>query len=72
MHERDEEILDLLMQGFFPHSVELFLGLSEGVVIERLQAMAREQGIFGGPWRPAMRLIYLEAKRRGLLGKRWP
>lgn len=72
VHEGDQEILDLLMDGFFPHSVEEFLGLSEGVVSERLLAMARERGLHHGPWRPSLRLIYLEAKRRGLLGKRWP
>lgn len=73
MNERDQEILDLLFNGWSTTFVEEFLELSPGVVLERLSAVARERGLYDPDslFRPVSRLIYLEAKRRGLL-KGWP
>jgi len=61
-------ILNLMMDGLKVEQIAEKLGCGQHNVKHHLQAIYRENGIrWDGPFIPSVRLVYLEARRRGLL-----
>jgi hypothetical protein len=65
---KKKKILDLMMDGLHLEQIADILKCSEGNVKHHLKGIYRENGIeWSGPFIPSLRLVYLEARRRGLL-----